>query len=391
MKKHYSVFFIFLVLIISITCLASSKKIEKVSAKDIEIKSGSALLMDANTKTIIYQQNEYKRMPIASMCKIMTLLICFDSIKDGSLNLDENFVISQNAAGMGGSQVFLEANGEYKASELIKSIVIASANDACVAMAERICGSEELFVDKMNERAKSLGMDNTCFTNCTGLPKGEQFSCAKDVAVMFGELLKHNEYYKFSNIWMDKITHPKDRITEISNTNKLIKHYQGCDSGKTGYTAQAGHCLAASALRNGMRLISIVINAPDSKTRFHEASSLFNYGFNNYTNKLVIDDKKPLDVNITVKSGKKTNLTVLAENPLFIFAKKGEKVSVEVNFEPLTNVKAPVLKGDIVGKLVVYKDAKEIGIVNVIAGEDILEQTYFDCVKDIINNWALVA
>ena len=209
MRKNFSVFFLILTFIVSFGAIFGYSKVKSSSAyaKDdiFDVKSKSAILLDAESGTIVYKHNETEQRPIASMCKIMTLLLCFENIDEGEISLSDKIIVSQTAAGMGGSQVFLEANAEYSIESLIKSITIASANDACVAMAERLCGSEENFVEKMNQKAKELNMDNTVFTNCTGLPKVGQYSCAKDVAVMFKELLKHKEYFTFSGIWMDNL------------------------------------------------------------------------------------------------------------------------------------------------------------------------------------------
>lgn len=393
MKKIFSAIFVLLAFLITISGLFgfTTKKIafaENVSG--IEFKSKSIYLMDSNTGTVICSENEEKQLPIASMCKIMTLLLCFEECDNGNLDFNEEITVSNTAAGMGGSQVFLEANGKYKVSELIKSIVVASANDACVAMAERICGSQSSFVDKMNERANELEMNNTVFVNCTGLPQPGQYSCTKDVAKMFNQLLTHEEYFEYSKIWMDKIQHKNDRITEISNTNKLVKFYNGCDSGKTGYTSEAGHCLAASAIRSGMRLVAVVISSPDSKTRFNEVSSMFNYGFANYVNKKIIDENSPLEIKVDVVGGKKDVLEVIAERPSYIFSHKNEKRAVEIEFTPTTRVKAPIKKGEVVGQLNVYENGKEIDCVNVIANESILQKTYFDVITDIGKNWALI-
>ena len=390
MKKKFSVIFILLAFMMTIGCLSNFTKRTVFADTILNVKSKSAYLMDASTGTVVYSNNEEQKLPIASMCKIMTLLLCFEAQDNSEITVDEQIVVSKNASGMGGSQVFLEANASYSVGELIKSIVVASANDACVAMAERLCGSEENFVEKMNKKASELGMTNTNFVNCTGLPKPEQYSCAKDVAKMFSELLKHDEYYRYSKIWTDKVIHPEGRFTEIANTNKLIRFYKGCDSGKTGYTSEAGHCLAASALRNGMRLISVVISAPDSKTRFNDVSSMFNYGFANYVNKIIVDDKKPLELNVNVCGGKKDSLEVVAERPVYLFSEKNQKRSIEVNFEPIEKIKAPVKKGEIIGKLFVYENNIEIACVNVLSNEDVNEKTYFDVIKDVTLNWGLI-
>ncbi len=392
MKKKFSVIFIFMAFVIGLSCFSKVRHgIVFASEKDkLSIESTSAYLIEPFTKTVIYSKNQTARLPIASMCKIMTLLLTFEEIDSGNISLDDDVVISDNASGMGGSQVFLESNASYKVSELVKSITVASANDASVAIAEKICGSEDEFVCKMNEKASSLGMNDTYFVNCTGLPKPGQYSCAKDVATMFCELIKHKDYFIFSNIWMDEISHPKDRKTQISNTNKLIRFYDGCDSGKTGYTSEAGHCLVASANKNDMRLVSVVIHSPDSKTRFKEVSSMFNYGFNNFANKLIIDNSVPLEYNVYILGGKKESVSVCAENPVYFFLKKNEKISVEINFVPNEKVKAPVEKGDVVGKIIVYENGVEIASVNALSSECVQKESYFDGIKKTIDNWAII-
>ena len=390
MKNKFSVIFVILSFMIMISCFCGFKTV-KANKDDItQISSKSAYVIDSETQTVIFNKEENKRLPIASMCKIMTLLLYFEAQDRGEITIDEQIKISKNSAGMGGSQVFLEANAEYSAGELVKSIVVASANDACVAIAERLCVDEQSFVDKMNERAKELNMQNTIFVNCTGLPKPEQYSCAKDVAIMFSELIKHEDYFRYSRIWTDKVIHPNDRVCEISNTNKLIRFYNGCDCGKTGYTSEAGHCLVASAKRNGMRLISVVISAPDGKTRFNEVSSMFNYGFANFTNKTIIDNNKPLELDVNIFGGKKDKIEVVAERSVYLFSKKNEKRSVEINFVPASKVKAPIKKGDLVGKIYVYENNIEIECVNVLANENVQAKTYFDVLNDIWHNWSMI-
>ena len=393
MKKNFSVIFIFLAFIMSVGIFGGyfRNNVFAEGVEDNKINCKAYYLADANSKTEIYANNELKHLPIASMCKIMTLLLCFEGIDNNEISLNEDVVVSENASKMGGSQIFLELNGVYKIEDLIKGIVVASANDACVAMAEKLCGSQSDFVEKMNAKALELNMQNTNFVNCTGLPAASQYSCAKDVFIMFSELLKHEEYFNFSSIWMDKISHPEGRYTEISNTNKLVRFYDGCDSGKTGYTAEAGHCLCASAIRDNLRLVSVVIGAPNSKERFKGVSSMFNYGFANYYNKLIVDDVNPLDVEVNVIGGKKKTLSVVAENPLYIFSRKKERKSYEFSFEPIEKIVAPINKGFIVGKLVVYENNVEVCSVNVIANENIEKKTYFDNVSDIINDWSLIS
>ena len=386
MKKIYQYLIIALFIL---TIFFAKSNISAFAEESFTIKSKSAFQIEYNTGTVIYQKNQLQRLPIASMCKIMTQLLCYEAIDNQKISLDEMVTVSKNASSMGGSQVFLESDAQYSVDDLLKSISIASANDACVAIAEHICGNTKDFVKLMNDRANELGMDNTLFANCTGLPAPEQYSCARDVAVMFKELLKHDEYFKYTTIWMDEIQHPNNRITQITNTNKLIKFYNGCDSGKTGYTAEAGHCLCASAKRDNMRLITVVIGAPDSKRRFFEVSALFDTAFANFCNKTILKAGQPLDESINVKKGKKESLSIEIANDFNYFCNKNEKYTVETVFEKDKQVKAPICQGDCVGNVTIYIDGVSIGKVDVVASETILSKTYYDSIKDITNKWKL--
>ena len=356
------------------------------SATNLQIRAKSAYLMDYNTQTPIYMQNEQARLPIASMCKIMTLILCFDAIEDGSLSLDEEITVSERASSMGGSQVFLEANAKYRASELIKSIVVCSANDSCVAMAEKIAGGESVFVDKMNEKAKAIGATNTLFANCTGLPKEPQYSCAKDVAIMLKTLLSHEEYYQFGKVWMDKFQHPKGRYTEITNTNKLVRFYDGCDGGKTGFTNEAGFCLAATAKRNDMRIISVVIGEENSANRFDDVRTMFDYAFANYVATPVVEGNTPLNTHVTVNGGKEKTVGIYPERSAYVFEKRGEKSNITTELR-LQKMSAPIKKSEKVGELIMFKDGVEVDRVAVLSADDVNEASYFDYFKDIANAW----
>ena len=259
---------------------------------NIELETPSAVLMEGSTGTVIYQKNKDKRLPPASITKIMTLLLIFEAIDKGLIKLTDDVTVSEHAASMGGSQVYLEPNEIQDVDTLIKCISIASANDASVALAEHIAGSHEEFVFKMNERAKELGMDNSNFVNCTGLDDDNHYSTANDVAIMSRELItKHPEISKYSLVWMDTFVHETRKgRTEfgLTNTNKLIKSYNGITGLKTGSTSLAKYCLSATARRDNMDLIAVIMAAPDTKTRFAEASKLLNYGFSNYS--VYVDD-----------------------------------------------------------------------------------------------------
>ena len=353
---------------------------------NIHCRAKSAYLMDYNSGTVIFSQKERERLPIASMCKIMTLVLCFDAIKSGNLTFDEEIQISENASSMGGSQVFLEANAKYPVSELIKSIVVCSANDSCVAMAERISGSESAFVDALNERAKSLGCNDTLFANCTGLPKEPQYSCAKDVAFMLRELLKNPKYFDFSKVWIDKFQHHEGRFTEITNTNKLVRFYDGCDGGKTGFTNQAGFCLASTAKRDKMRLISVVIGEETSANRFEDSKAMFNYAFANYTVTPLVEESKPIDEIGVVSGGKEKNVKLAPLRSSYAFLKRGDKakISLQTIVYPL---RAPVSKGQTAGEIIVYKEGVEIDKIPLIAVEQVEKAGFTDRFRDIANSW----
>ncbi len=360
-----------------------------VNAQDESFKTTakSAYLMDFDSGTEIFACNEEKRLPIASMTKIMLLDIVFEKIESGDLSFDDNIIVSEKASGMGGSQVFLQQNKSYEVSDLIKSVIVASANDASVALAEEIAGSEDDFVNIMNKKAKDEGLFNTLFSNCTGLPKPAQYSCAKDVAKMLKSLLRHKDYFKFSNIWLDEITHPDGTKTCLTNTNKLVKFYDGCDGGKTGFTSESLFCLAATANRDGMRLISVVIGEESSNKRFKDVSTMFNKAFSTYQIYNAVDCQKPIDESVFVKGSKEEYFSVYPLNNLTIFTKKNDKFDYSVQTTIFDDLKAPLKKGDKVGEIVLYKDGIEYSRTALTIKCDIKEQTYGEVFKKVVNNW----
>ena len=386
MKKIFSVFFLFLTVITGIGVYRFAS-LNKTFADEIPHKCKAEILADAESGTVICSYNENERLPIASMCKIMTLLLCFEEERNGNLNFNEDVVISDCASGMGGSQVFLESGASYKVGDLIKSITVASANDACVAMAERLCGSESAFVDKMNEKCKNLNMTDTVFVNCTGLPQAGQYSCAKDVFIMFSELLKFPAYFNYSKIWTDEISHPKGRITEISNTNKLVKFYNGCDGGKTGYTSEALFCLSATAKRGDMRIIATVIGEQNGKQRFKDVSDVFNYAFATYENKTLCAAGDDAGREIEVVRGKNKTLKLTVDENLSAFSRKGEEKQSEIVFNIPDKIVAPVGKGEKIGTASLVTDGVVVKTVNVVAAEDAEKMSFGDAIKRLLQNW----
>ncbi len=372
----------------ALACYQEFAQAQTVAAKPqgLEIRAKSAYLMDFGTETAVFSQKEREHLPIASMCKIMTLLLSFEAIERGEMRFDEQLCVSERAASMGGSQVFLEANAKYPVRELLKSIVVCSANDSCVAMAERVAGGESAFVERMNARAKELGANDTLFANCTGLPKEPQYSCAKDVAIMLKALLCHEEYFTFGKVWLDKFSHPKGRYTEITNTNKLVRFYDGCDGGKTGFTNDAGFCLAATAKRGNMRVISVVIGEESSKNRFDDVRSMFDYAFANYTVTPIVEGGVPLDASVEVSGGKAACVAVAPERSSYSFTKRGEtpNITLETRFK---KVKAPLEKNAAVGELLIFKDGVQIDCVRLLACEEVDKAKLWDRFKEIAKGW----
>lgn len=348
----------------------------------------SAYLCDFASGECIYKLNENQRMPIASVCKVMTLTLCFEAIEQGKLAFDSEITVSERASGMGGSQVFLQSGLKYPLSELIKSIVVCSANDSCVAVSESICGSEEEFVSLMNKRAEELGCTDTLFANCTGLPKETQYSCAKDVALMFSNLIKHEDYFKFSKIWLEDFAHPDDRTTSITNTNKLIKKYTACDGGKTGFTNQAGFCLASTAVKDNLRFVSVVLGGGTSNDRFDSAINMFNYGFANYKNKTVLDRDVNLSDKFLVECSKKGAICVHPARSSYVFSRIDETPEIQRTVTA-NKIKAPVKKGDVVGKIEVFKDGVLCDTVDLLASEDAEKANYGDFFKKVAENWLI--
>lgn len=367
-----------------VTCIAQERTQGENSG--IELKSPSAILMEASTGQVIYEKDADTSLHPASITKIMTLILIFDAIKDGKIGLDDEVAVSEYAASMGGSQVFLEAGEKQTVDTMIKCISMASANDACVAMSEYISGTESAFVAKMNERAMGLGMNNTNFVNCCGLDTDGHMSTARDIALMSRELItKYPQIHDYSTIWMDTIIHSTRRGDSefgLTNTNKLIKQYEWATGLKTGSTGLAKCCLSATANKDGIDLIAVIMAAPDSKTRFAEAVNLLNYGFN--TCDIYKDDGMPLLENIRISKGKKDYVNCRYEKEfsyMFVNPVNHEDISKELHINE--NIAAPVNEGDTIGTLDYYYNGEKIGSVNVISFENIEKADFLTQIKKV--------
>ena len=356
------------------------------SADLIQAPSGG--LMEAQTGTVIYQKDSDTRRSPASITKIMTLILIFDALEKGNLKLDDIVTTSAYAKSMGGSQVFLEEGETQTVETLIKCIVIASGNDASVAMAEHICGSEQEFVRHMNERATELGMKNTHFEDCCGLTdSSNHYTTARDIAIMSRELItKYPKILEYSSIWMENITHVTKQGTKefgLTNTNKLLRSYDGCVGLKTGSTSLAKYCLSAVAKRNKITLIAVVMAAPDYKVRFKDAASMLNYGFSRCS--LYIDEKMQPLPEVPVKKGKEKSVPLVYEKQFQYLNTDGETIGkVEKKLRIHREVKAPLKKGSQAGEMIYSADGKELGRVRILYARTIGQATYLDCVKELL-------
>ena len=361
------------------------------AATDFKSVGKSAYLLDYGTGTVIYSRNENERLPIASMMKIMTALLTLEAVERGDISLDDDVAVSENAASMGGSQVFLDAGTTHKLGDLLRTVIVASANDSCVALAEHIEGSVDGFVAKMNARAKELGMANTSFKNCTGLPAAEAYSTAKDVSVMFSELIKYPTYFEYAKVWLEDYEHPDGRKTTITNTNKLVRFYEGCDGGKTGYTSEAKFCLSATAARNNMRVIAVIIGVDSSKNRNAAVSAMFDYAFANFSNQILLNAGENIENSVEVLGGKKNRIALTVERDVAQFMSRQDSGNYEIKYDLPNSVKAPVKAGDKVGRVYLVKDGVVVSETNVIANETVERMSLFDAIGIIGKHWTTQA
>lgn len=357
-----------------------------------QITAPSAVLMEASTGQIIYEKDADEQLPPASVTKIMTLLLIFDALDSGQIQLDDKVTTSEYAASMGESQVFLEAGETQTVDTLIKCISVASANDACVAMAEYICGNEEEFVARMNQRAKDLGMENTHFINCNGLDVDGHLTTARDIAVMSRELItEYPEIYDYCTIWMENITHTTKKGTSefgLTNTNKLIRQYEYATGLKTGSTGKAKFCVSATARKDGMDLIAVIMAAPDSKTRMKDAVTLFNYGFGKcqrYEEKQI----QPMEP-VEVSRGKEKQVNVVQDGKFVYVDTTGADLSkVKRKAVYKEKIEAPVKKGEKIGVVQYYLDEKMIGSIDIIAEQSVEKISYKSAMGNALEEFLL--
>lgn len=363
------------------------------SAGSVTVTAPSVFLMEASTGKVLYEKDADTRRPPASVTKVMTILLIYDALSAGKIHKEDVVTTSEYAASMGGSQVFLEAGEEQTVDTLLKCIVVSSANDACVAMAEYISGTEEAFVQQMNERAKGLGMENTVFKNCNGLDTDGHVTTARDIALMSRELItKYPDVYEYTKIWMDTIVHKMKKGEEefgLSNTNKLIRQYSYATGLKTGSTGEAKFCLSATAQKDGIDLIAVIMAAPDVKTRFADAQTLLNYGFS-ICRKYEDPDWESVQKTVKVERGEEDQVKVVQKSGFSYLDVSGADVSgVEKEVVPKASLKAPVKKGQKAGTVQYLLNGEKIGEVELAAADDVPAMSLKHAIEDVLDSFSL--
>ena len=349
----------------------------RAGAAEPDVSAPSAILMEEATGEVLYEKNAHERLAPASVTKIMTLLLVMEALESGRIGWDDTVTASAAAAAKGGSQIYLEENEQLPLEEMLKSVVVSSANDCATALAEHIAGSESAFVQMMNERAAELGMTDTHFVNCTGLDDepdaAEHLTTAYDIALMSRELLKHEEIKKYTTIWMDTV---RNGEFGLSNTNKLVRFYDGTTGLKTGYTSAAGHCLSASAKRGGMELIAVVLHCDSSPHRFESAKALLNYGFANYA--LITPQPDEAIGAVPIRLGTQERVTPVLQTDAPVLVDKALAASAKSTVQLAGQVTAPVEQGQTLGMLTVASNGQTLAEIPLVAPEAIPALTWWD-------------
>lgn len=348
------------------------------------ITSGSAILMDQKTGTILYDYKSHEQLRPASVTKVMTILLIMEALDNGIISLEDNVPCSEKASSMGGSQIWLDTTETLTVHEMLKAICVVSANDCCMAMAEYIAGSEELFVEQMNKRAKELGMNDTCFKNCHGIDEDGHVTSSYDIALMSRELItKHPKITEYTTIWMDSL---RNGESELVNTNKLIRNYEGATGLKTGSTSTALFNLSATATRNNLSLIAVIMRGETSAIRFAEAQKLLDYGFSNFE---YVECSKKDDVikKVNVDKGILTSVDAILESDSGCLIKKGKSKAISTNVQLSDNISAPISKGQKLGEITYSIDNEQISKVNIVAKEDVKKLNLVNMSARTIENW----
>lgn len=380
----FTLIFIFTLLLLPINLAKAVDTDEKVKSDGTNIEARSALLMEPMSGKILYEKNADEKFAPASVTKIMTMLITMEGVDSGKIKLDDKVTCSENAKKMGGSTMLLDTGEIRTVEELLKGVAIASGNDAAVALAEYLGGTEQEFVNMMNKRAQELGMVNTTFKNCNGLPADGHMSTAKDIAIMSKELLKHPKVLKYTGTYMDNISEGRKSPIELVNHNKLVRFFEGCDGLKTGFTDEAKYCISATATRNGVRMLSVIMGAPTYKIRNRDAGVLLNYGFSKYEGKKLVSKDEEID---KVYMDKQTDkfFMAMAKDDLNVIIPKGDNKDLEKKIV-IDVLRKEYKAGDIVGKCEVYLGSEKVGEVDIYCDRDVKKGNIIDNIKYNIKN-----
>nr|WP_232242822.1 D-alanyl-D-alanine carboxypeptidase family protein [Paenibacillus sp. GSMTC-2017] len=352
-----------------------------LAAVDLAPSARSAILMDAESGTVIYEKNSHDKLPPASITKVMTLLLIMEALDEGKIKLTDQVSTSEYAASMGGSQIFLEQGEEMSVDDMIKGIALASGNDASVAMAEKLAGTESQFVALMNKRAQELGMNDTRFVNPNGLPVEGHYTSAHDIAVMSRELLKHSEVTKYTGLYQDYLRKSSPKPFWLVNTNKLVRFYSGADGLKTGFTSEAKYCLTATAKRDNLRMVAVVMGEPTTKQRNVEVSQMFDYSFAQYMNYPIIGEGDTMGA-VRVEKGMESQLQLVAKQPYSLLLKKGSQTKdIRYELKLDNNIKAPVKEGQQLGKLHIYQGDQLLKEYDIASPQDVDKASWWNMLK----------
>lgn len=359
------------------------------NSSKLKVDAKAAVLIDGSSGKVIYEKNPYMHLPPASVTKVMTLLIVMEACESGSISYDDKVTVSERAAGMGGSQMYMEPGEQHTVRELLKGVIMASANDGCVALAEYVSGSVEDFADAMNARAEKLGLKNSNFVNTNGLPVADHYSCAYDIGMISRELIKYEEACRWFTSWQEEIEiglPGKKHNFTLTNTNKLIRSYDGATGIKTGFTQDAGYCLSGSATRGSTKMIGVVLGCKTSKIRFEEMTRLLDHGFANYETVRIADAGKMIK-KVKVSKGEKTQVPASADSDIEVTVRKGSSGNIKKITDMKHELKAPVKKGEKIGTLTVYDGRTRLGTYELKAEYDVAKAgfltTYIRMIKKL--------
>lgn len=384
-KKMITIILVFYTIInIPYKALAAS------SEKDIvKLNCKSAILVENSTGKVIYEQNSHERLTPASVTKIMTMLLVMEAVDSGKIKLSDKVVCSERAKSMGGSTMFLDTGEIRTVEELLKGVAVESANDAAIALAEYLEGTEEAFVEKMNKRAKELNMNDTHFNNCTGLFPDNHYSSAYDIAIMSRELLKHPKILEYTKIWMETISEGRKKPFTLTNRNKMIKTYKDCDGLKTGYIKEALYCISATAERNGIRFISVIMGSPSWKERNEDAGKLLDLGFARYES-ISVMKKGEIIESITIPKSLPEKINIVAKQDLNLIVEKGSRPQYEKKLELMKDIKLPLKKGDKIGVIKAIDGNSVLGEVDAVVDCDVKNMRLTDFMKKVFKEWIKV-